>query len=84
MHQSDQNTDRQSATLPHPQEPEREMAWTENLCLLSAPHQQLLSALRPHLLYITLSASDLHSIPKVLPPNSNGDLRPSPEALGFS
>jgi len=22
MHQSDQNTDRQSATLPHPQQPE--------------------------------------------------------------
>jgi len=49
-----------------------DMVRTENLCLLSAPHQQLLSA--PCLLYITLSVSALHRNPKVSPPNSNGDL----------
>jgi len=45
-----------------------EMARTENLCPLSAPHQQLLSAPRPRLLYITLSMSALHRNPKVSPP----------------
>jgi len=52
-----------------------EMAQTENLCLLSAPHQERLSAVR------TASAFVVHysvrvCAPKVSPPNSNGDLRP--------
>jgi len=57
-----------------------EMARTENLCLLSTPHQQLLSAPRLHLLYIILSVSALHHNPKVLPPNSIRDLRPLTES----
>jgi len=54
-----------------------EMARKENLWWLSGLHQQLLSAVRTAsaLLYITLSASTLHRHPKVLPPNSNDDLR---------
>ena len=43
-----------------------EMAWTKNLCPLSAPHQQLLSAVHTATAYAALFPD--HVKPKVYPP----------------